>query len=149
MWYDRLRQLNVLDWLLALAALVLTVGWLASLFPIGKANSQEVLDGHMGHHSVGHDKLHRWYKKLMRPDKPYASCCNDQDCRPTQARKLANGQWEAMRDGNWITIPPEKVNKEDSYDTQAHLCAPPPGWVANGSYSPEFIFCFVPPSDGL
>lgn len=137
-----------LSWILMLAVILLGLGLLFGPLFIGKANSQEVLDGHMGHHGVDHGKLHHWYRKLMRPDMPKVGCCNDQDCRPTQARKLPDGKWEAMRDGRWVTIPAEKVNSEESYDSQAHLCAPLQEWVAKGSYSPEFIFCFVPPGIG-
>jgi len=98
-----------------------------------------------GMHGEGHDKLHHWYKQLMRPDMPHSSCCNDQDCRPTQARQLPDGRWEALKDGVWVIIPNEKINREESYDSQAHICAPPKAWTA---YPQDFVFCFVKPGAG-
>ena len=99
-----------------------------------------------GAHGHGHDKLHHWYSQLKRPDMPNSSCCNNQDCRPTQARQLADGTWEALKDGRWLKIPPNKVNKEESFDTSAHICAPRPDWEA---YDQDFVFCFVKPGAGI
>lgn len=96
-----------------------------------------------GHHGVGHDKLHHWYRTLMRPDVPHSSCCNETDCRPTQA-KLVDGTWHAKVDGEWTPIPETKVNREESYDTQAHVCAPKAGLYPKG-----FVYCFVKPSAGI
>jgi hypothetical protein len=75
-----------------------------------------------------------------------ASCCNDKDCAPTQARW--NGrQWEALFNGKWISIPHERVLKHEAKDGNAHLCADyaPNGW--DGPPSDEVVvFCFVPPA---
>lgn len=100
---------------------------------------------HDGHHGHDHAKLHHWYSQLKRPDLPNQSCCNNQDCRPTQARQLADGTWEALKDNRWVKIPNDKINREESYDTSAHLCAPLPSWT---SYDADFVFCFVKPGAG-
>ncbi len=107
---------------------------------VSTANAQD------GHHGVGHDKLHHWYSQLMRPDVPYSSCCNNQDCRATQARQLPSGEWEALKDGRWVQVPNEKINREESYDTQAHICAPP---ASSGIYPKDYIYCFVKPGAGI
>lgn len=99
---------------------------------------------HEGHHGHDHAKLHPWYRTLMRPDVPGSSCCNEQDCRPTTA-KLVDGKWIAKVDGEWITIPESKINREESVDTQAHVCAP----LNKTHYPPGFVFCFVKPGFGL
>lgn len=114
--------------------------WFALLLFITTANAQE------GMHGVGHDKLHHWYSQLMRPDMPHSSCCNNQDCRPTQARQLPDGSWEALKDARWVKIPPGKINREESFDSSAHICAPPPDWTA---YDADYVFCFVKPSAGM
>ena len=66
----------------------------------------------------------------MRPDAPTSSCCNEIDCRPTQAKfdDLPTGQWEAVKDGRWITVPKNKIVDGDvsaELASEAHLCAPP------------------------
>jgi hypothetical protein len=125
-----------------------TLAFLASLLAVGSlagpASAQE------GHHGVGHAELHEAYRGLMRPDAPGSSCCNDQDCRPTRARfNNATGNWEAVKDGRWITIPWSKVVDADvpsQLGAQAHLCAPPPSWTW---YGPDEVFCFVRPNGGM
>lgn len=98
-----------------------------------------------GFHGHGHDKLHHWYSQLMRPDFPSSSCCNKEDCRPTEARWTGHN-WEAQKDGRWVSVPNEKVNREESYDSQAHICAPAKSSTA---YAPDYIFCFVKPGAGI
>lgn len=93
---------------------------------------------HNEHH---HSRLHHWYEKLMRPDLPSSSCCNKQDCTPTQA-KMVDGKWHAMRAGKWIEIPQSKINREESIDSQAHICFSP--WVED-----ESILCFVKPGSAI
>lgn len=96
------------------------------------------------HHQHHHDALHHFYLKLMRPDLPTkVSCCNKHDCTPTQARKTAAGTWQAMKAGRWVDIPPQKVNREESVDTQAHIC-----WYPH-SINNDDVLCFVPPTSGL
>jgi hypothetical protein len=102
-----------------------------------------------GDHGAGHARHHSWYKGLMRPDQPKGSCCNNNDCRPTQARYDARTRrWSAVKDGRWVTIPPEKIIDTEvpaEAGAEAHLCAPPPSWP---SYGPDEVFCFIRPNGG-
>ena len=85
-----------------------------------------------GRYSHGHSKYHHAYKGLMRPDAPTSSCCNDNDCHPTDAKfNAATGNWEAVKDGRWVTIPRHKIVDGDvpaELAAEAHLCAPPASW---------------------
>jgi hypothetical protein len=75
------------------------------------------------------------------PDHPYASCCNDADCYPTEI-KYVDGNIYAKRreDGKYIPIPPEKVERNrDNPDGRNHLCAPPP----NVLHPSDTVFCFA------
>lgn len=75
-----------------------------------------------------HSAAGRFYKTWMMPDLPTVSCCNENDCYATEARKVGN-RWEAKRreDGKWLSVPDEKIERNrDNPDGQNHLCAPPP-----------------------
>jgi hypothetical protein len=77
------------------------------------------------HHPPQDAPLHeQFYSTWMRPDQPDKSCCNKRDCAPvTQVRRVGN-RWQALRDGEWLTIPPEKIEvNRDSPDGRSHLCA--------------------------
>src|SRR5262245_35018444 len=78
-------------------------------------------------HPHVHQALHdRFYSTCMKPDDPTQSCCNWQDCYPTQVR-LEGGRWLARRreDGKFLPVPPEKIeHRRDSPDGRNHLCAP-------------------------
>jgi hypothetical protein len=91
------------------------------------------------HHPKEHEELHyRFYSTWMMPDNPKRSCCNQQDCYPTEAR-YSNGTWYAKRreDGKWLRVPPEKVEQNrDSPDGRSHICAPP------ASLGADTVFCF-------
>jgi hypothetical protein len=76
----------------------------------------------------------QFYATWMRPDQPDQSCCNRRDCAPATAVRRRNGRWQAFRDGEWLTIPPEKIERHrDSPDGRSHLCA-----VGRA------VLCFVP-----
>jgi len=82
----------------------------------------------------------KFYSTWMRPDNPKLSCCNQHDCYPTEARNEGS-VWFAKRreDGNWLRVPPEKVEQNrDNPDGRSHLCAPRP----ERAYSAE-VFCFT------
>jgi len=106
-------------------------------------------DAQTGRHGHAHSKYHHAYEGLMRPDAPTSSCCNDNDCRPTEAKfNAATGNWEAVMDGRWITIPKNKIVDGDvpaELASEAHLCAPPPGWPG---YGKDDVFCFIRPNGG-
>ena len=102
-----------------------------------------------GRYSHGHSKYHHAYKGLMRPDAPTSSCCNDNDCHPTDAKfNAATGNWEAVKDGRWVTIPRHKIVDGDvpaELAAEAHLCAPPTSWPG---YGQDEVFCFIRPNGG-
>lgn len=101
-----------------------------------------------GDHGVGHAHHHPWYSALKRPDHG-GSCCSDNDCRPTTSRyDPQTGRWSAVKDGRWISIPPEKIVDTDvpaEAGSEAHLCAPPPTWSGFGR---DEVFCFIRPNGG-
>jgi len=103
-----------------------------------------------GRNHHGHSKYHHAYKGLMRPDAPTSSCCNENDCRPTAAKFNAiTGNWEAIKDGRWVTIPKNKIVDGDvpaELASEAHLCAPPPTWPG---YGKDDVFCLYSPQWGL
>ena len=77
------------------------------------------------HHPPQDGPIHeQFYSTWMRPDQPDKSCCNRRDCAPvTQVRRVGR-RWQALRDGEWLTIPPEKIEvNRDSPDGRSHLCA--------------------------
>lgn len=83
----------------------------------------------------------RFYSTWMMPDKPNISCCNRQDCYPTEVR-FRDGFWEAKRreDGRYIRIPWEKVEQNrDNPDGRSHVCMPPP----YRGYQDAEVFCFT------
>ena len=129
MW-NRLDNLGVI-----LSTLLATSILLLCIVTNGARASDEVRGFHNEHH---HGKLHHWYEKLMRPDNPSWSCCNKNDCTPTRAQ-LVDGVWWALKAGRWIQIPATKINKDDSYDSQAHIC-----WLPS-TEKDDSVLCFVIP----
>lgn len=92
-----------------------------------------------GHPAYAHEQ----YKDWKQPNG--ASCCNNSDCEPTEARW--NGtQWEAMFKGKWIKIPADRVMKFEAQDGNAHLCAIY-GYGEPGQSEAEIIiYCFTSPA---
>ena len=129
-----------LSWFLTLLVILLVLGMLFGPLIAAKAHEHgEVRGYHNQHH---HSQLHHWYEGLMRPDHPAWSCCNKNDCTPTQA-KLVEGRWHALKAGRWIAIPNAKINAEESLDSQAHICYTP------GSITNDDVLCFVKPGSGI
>lgn len=72
----------------------------------------------------------RFYERWMMPGPRTVSCCNKQDCAPVEHVRRWNGelQFQRKRDGQWLTIPPEKLesNFDDAYDSPdgfSHMCS--------------------------
>jgi hypothetical protein len=90
---------------------------------------------HNGEHGHGHDVLHHWYETLRQPGTGYP-CCNNQDCRPTTARR-AGADIEVLVDGQWTAVRPELIIEAMPPDANHHVCAPKGPWI------PKPIFCVV------
>ena len=123
---------------LALAGLALAIAILmiAAFFQLSQAHAQE--HNHPAADAAIHEKF---YSSWMMPDRPEISCCNRQDCYPTEVR-FRDGFWEAKRreDGVYVRVPWEKVEKNrDSPDGRNHVCMPPP----NRGYQGAEVFCFA------
>jgi hypothetical protein len=77
--------------------------------------------GTSGGHGQGHSEFHDWYESLRIPGTNF-SCCNDEDCRPTKSRMVGRDV-QVIIDGEWVTVPPNKIVREPSPDLGAHVCA--------------------------
>jgi hypothetical protein len=114
----------------------LTVLMFAAYFQLSQARAQD------HNHPAADAAIHElFYSTWMMPDHPQISCCNRQDCYPTEVR-FRDGFWEARRreDGRYIRVPWEKVEqRRDNPDGRNHVCMPPP----NRSYRDEEVFCFA------
>ena len=108
--------------------MIAAIGMLFFLMPV---------KAHDGHHGLGHHTLHAWYETLKQPGTGI-SCCNNQDCRPTEAR-VKGEHVEVLVDGDWTKVPPEKILNTASPDLGSHVCAPNRG----AAYPKGYIFCAV------
>lgn len=107
-----------------------------TLASVTVAQTQTPLEVQPHKHPPKDAEIHsRFYESWMRPDMPTHSCCNKQDCYPTEFKKTG-GTWFAQRreDGEWIPIPADKLehNRTDSTprdnpDGRNHVCMSPPG----------------------
>lgn len=84
----------------------------------------------------------RFYEGWMVPPKRESSCCNKQDCYPTEFKSVG-GTWFALRreDGEWIPIPAavledNTLDPRDSPDGRNHVCMQAPG-------SSNRVYCAV------
>lgn len=90
-----------------------------------------------GVYGLGHDQLHYWYQTLRQPGTGM-SCCNNQDCRPTTYR-VQGGEVQVELDGEWTTVPQNKILNVQPPDLNAHVCAP----KQPGLYPKGYVFCVV------
>jgi len=80
-----------------------------------------------------------WFRSLKMPGTG-GSCCSLDDCEATDARQLDDGSWEAIVNGEWTPIPPDREVKTPlSIDGSAFVCNSPTGT----------IYCFVPAIPGF
>lgn len=106
-----------------------------------------------GFEGEGHAENHAHYAGLRNPTG--MSCCNDHDCRPTQARRvngvwfiMVNGEWRSDFDGQrilndeWLKHEQERLRQPITgrWDTQAHVCA---STVPRGSKYKATIYCVI------
>jgi hypothetical protein len=80
-------------------------------------------------------ELAPWFQSLRAPNG--SSCCSIADCRTTDYRTNGMG-YEALIDGRWVTVPPERVLDHIANPTgRAVVC-----------YAPALgILCFVRPDE--
>jgi hypothetical protein len=81
------------------------------------------------HHPPQDVQLHeKFYSTWYMPDQPTKSCCNKQDCYPTEIKYAGKGLFARPReDGEWIVVPPQKIERNrDNPDGRNHVCMPPP-----------------------
>jgi hypothetical protein len=133
---------------LALLALALALAILvfAGHFQLSQAQGLDQLSHAQSsaHHShpLEDAALHEmFYSSWMMPDHPNVSCCNKQDCYPTEAR-YRDGFWEARRreDGGYVRVPWEKVEqRRDNPDGRNHVCMPSPERSSRG----DEVYCFA------
>jgi hypothetical protein len=80
------------------------------------------------HHHPPRDQLlhEEFYSTWHMPDNPSVSCCNDADCYPTEIKYVESNIYAKRReDGEYIRIPPEKVERNrDNPHGRNHICAP-------------------------
>ncbi len=88
-------------------------------------------------HPAEHQALHeKFYRDWYMPDSPKQSCCNNMDCAPAASR-VVDGNWQAEFEGQWVDIPPQKIEQNrDSPDGRSHLCA-------KRNWSGFAVFCFI------
>jgi hypothetical protein len=137
---------KLIDNIVAIFA-VAAVWALTFLLPVARANPLP----HDKSHQSAHQKYHRYYAGIMRPDRPKVSCCSNQDCAPAQAKyNPISKRWTVNKHGLWVDVPPEKIVPQeqvpDELGSEPHLCAPPPSWTAYGA---DEIFCFILGSGGV
>jgi hypothetical protein len=80
--------------------------------------------------------LSQWFRSLRQPGTGI-SCCSMADCRMTDYRVVGEG-YEALIDGTWRTVPPERVlDHTDNPTGRAVVCYLPS----------KGVLCFVRPSE--
>jgi hypothetical protein len=92
------------------------------------------------HHPPQDVQLHeKFYSTWYMPDNPSKSCCNKQDCYPTEIKYIGTSLFARRReDGAWVVVPPQKIERNrDNPDGRNHVCMPPPNHSEAGS-----VFCF-------
>ncbi len=121
------------------------MGVLAATLGTLIALGQGMVHGAENHHPPEHQELHeKFYSHWNMPDNRdasgarVASCCNNEDCFPTQFKR-EHGQWYVrVRDGShFVPVPASKLESnypdaEDSPDGQGHACM-----------IGDYIFCAV------
>jgi hypothetical protein len=106
---------------------------------------------------IGHDHFHDSHYRHWKQPGTNISCCSDHDCTPVTA-ELWQGQWFALRKGQWFTPPDWLGTPEWSPLQQGEWIAVPderilrvPNPTVEGAhlcYSDGRVICFVPPNTG-
>ena len=106
--------------------------WLSLFVVFAIAIAREAW-GQDGSHGNGHSEMHDTYKDWRIPTNPLASCCHDEDCRPTRAYVDQDG-WHAWNGERWLSVPDAALLPQDlAKDGRNHICE-------KGGY----VYCFSP-----
>jgi hypothetical protein len=92
-----------------------------------------------GMHGEGHDKWHEFYATLTTPFG--ISCCRDQDCRPTQSRRVGD-HYEVKVNGSWMSVSRDVIIDVIAPDGGAHVCA-----LSGSDAIVEVPICVILPPD--
>ena len=105
---------------------------------------------------LGHHQFHDSHYRHWKQPGTNLSCCSDHDCAPVGA-ELRQGQWFALRKGQWST-PPDWIGPPEWLPLQGAWIAVPdekilrvPNPTVEGAhlcYSKGAVICFVPPNTG-
>jgi hypothetical protein len=114
-------------------ALIATLGGLFSMSFGFCAVAQE------GMHGDGHGRWHEFYATLKTPFG--ISCCRDQDCRPTQSRRVGD-HYEVKVDGSWMSVSRDVIIDVIAPGGGAHVCA-----VASNDTIVDVPICVILPPD--
>ncbi len=83
-------------------------------------------DEYHGFRGEGHQEFHEFYRNLYNTNPDVRmSCCNDRDCRPTQARHTNKG-WEVQINGVWDVVDDKYIVHKAAPDGGPHICAGEP-----------------------
>lgn len=63
-----------------------------------------------------------FFRSLKRPDFPWMSCCNEQDCDFTDDWRTTKDGFEVRIAGEWVAVPPERVLNRASPSGRAVVC---------------------------
>jgi hypothetical protein len=135
------RALEICAMALAILGFAFAVLAFSAYFELSQAQSPDGNPAHARHHPPEDIPIHeKFYSNWMMPDRPTTSCCNNQDCYPTEVR-FRDGFWEAKRreDGAYVRIPWQKIEQNrDNPDGRSHVCMPPPV-----SHRDDVVYCFT------
>lgn len=99
-----------------------------------------------------------WFKSLnirVPGSREVVSCCDQSDCKPTQADWRGDAWWAESRifPGEWVTIPANRVLTEPNPLMNAVICEAVGGRTEFGvrtvpSGKVDYLYCFEPPPQG-
>jgi hypothetical protein len=119
-----------LDWFIIAVVFAIIIG---VLFGPLIARAEDHAAMHSAEHMQQHAKYHAdFYSKWEQANG--GSCCNDADCAPIDDKDfhLKGDVLEVRINGNWISVPKEKIRPYAAPDAQSHLC-----------HLNEEVYCFV------
>lgn len=78
-----------------------------------------------------------WFHGLKRNDRPYASCCDEADCKVVKAREV-QGHYEVLYKGGWLPVEDKAILRpRDNPVGEPIACI-------NPNLTDIKVLCFVP-----